>query len=405
MIEEPWTATISRDDMPEVVKLVPRWSQKTVVSTRDELYFNPARRFYPYKFLPDPGGKFLPKGFGWLLKKVQGNADDLLAYITDIVKTAADNGGVIGGDGNVVGQSYELQPNRINVIPTGGAPIGANAAMFQPKDVSPGMVQVLEKMMTLGDRLAGTLNSLENAPASMTATLAKGLIDNGTQVQSAVHRRLVGSMTDEVRAFVSMADAYDQLPAGMSAALAGGIGLTADPQLATEMHRSALAGIYMEMLQDPLVNPMEVRLRLYRTLRLPQPEKLLGTPPNPQATPKEKGDIAVAMEKVKNDRIKTIGQFILWMAQAKQALTEANAGQIDARMALLQMAQLEQAVQHMLLDNQNANAATGNNGMAGAAGNTGADPTLPPSSADGGDAVPQQFGSDQPMPAGPSAGV
>ncbi len=103
----------------------------------------------------------------------------------------------------------------------------------------------------------------------MTATMAKGIIDTGTQVQSAVHRRMVASLTQEIRMFVQMADAYDALPEGMTASQAEGIAVTADPQLATEMQRSALAGMYMQMLEltgkGAPFNALEVATRFCQT--------------------------------------------------------------------------------------------------------------------------------------------
>jgi len=376
-IDEPWTVTLSRDDTPEVVKIRPRWSKKTIVNTKDELIFKPARRFYPYMFLPDPSGCILPKGFGWLLRKAEGSADRLLALINDTMQSSAQNGGIYGGATNAMpAGGVELKTNRMTFVPTDGAPLQNNMQLFPDKQVSTASVQVLEKLITLGDRLAGTLNMLENAPASMTATLAKGLIDTGSRVQSAVHRRLVMSMTDEMRAFVLMADAYDQLPEGQSASDAGGVAVTADPELATEMHRSALAGIYMELLKDPLTNPIECRMRLYRVLRLPQPEKLLGTPPQQTATPKEQGDIAVKLHEAQTKRMQVMAQIVLLLAQARKTLVEAQAGTVDMRMALLQMAQLENAVQQMMTGGSDG-AQSGPDGMAPAAGNPGVAGALP----------------------------
>ncbi len=275
-IDEPWTLTISRDDFPEVVKITPRWSKKTVVDTDEALFFNPIRRFYPYRFLPDPKGGFFPMGFGKLLARAEATADRLLAAVVDTAETEGENGGVLAGGGVGLPDKIEVKGNRITTVNTDGRPLGDMFSQFPMKSVSSGSVAVLEKVITLGDRLAGTLNLLENAPASMTATLAKGLIDNGTQVQSAVHRRMVASLTQEMRMFVQMADAYDQLPEGTTAEQGEGIAVTADPQLATEMQRSALAGVYMDMLKQAAEgvpwNLQELQMRLTTVMRLPNPK-------------------------------------------------------------------------------------------------------------------------------------
>lgn len=366
---EPWTVVISRDDHPEVVKITPRWSRKTIVDDENVLFFKPNRRFYPYLFLPDPKGGFFPMGFGKLLSRVEGTADQLLASICDTVKSEAENGGILAGGGVGLPDSVEIKGNRVTTIPTDGRKIADMYANFPTKAVSSGSVAVLEKVMTLGDRLAGTLNLLENAPASMTATLAKGIIDTGSQIQSAVHRRLVASMTQEFRMFVQMADAYSMLPDGMQASNGEGIAVTADPQLATEMQRSALAGVYMEMLGQAAEgipwNMQTLQLRLCEVLRLPNPQELIGAPRTPEASPKEKMDGMLGMMKQKNEEKKVVADAAVKLTQALKNMTEAGGNMLNNQALLLTMAQLEDAVQKMMADNN----AAGPSDVAGQPGN------------------------------------
>jgi hypothetical protein len=369
-IDEPWTIVIARDDTPEVVRIKPRWSAKTVVDTEEVLFFNPIRRFYPYRFLPDPKGTFLPMGFGKLLDRTESSADRLLGSIVETAKSESENGGVFAGGGFGLPDKIELKNNRIATLNTDGAPLANKFSPFPVKSVSPGSVATLEKLMTLGDRLAGTLNLMENAPSSMTATMAKGIIDTGTQVQSAVHRRLVASMTQEFRMFVQMADAYDMLPENVLASSKDGIAVTADPSLATEMQRTALAGIYMELMKDPMTKWDEVRLRLYRTLRLPDPQKLLGSPPaQPQLTPDEKMKGMIGMGKMQIEQMKAKAQVAVDLTQALLNMVEASGGMLDNRAALLQMAQIEQTVQELMAGANNADGIL--SGMAQQSGNQG----------------------------------
>jgi hypothetical protein len=225
------------------------------------------------------------------------------------------------------------------------------------------MFQTLDKVMTLGDRLAGTLNLMENAPASMTATLAKGIIDNGAQVHSAVHRRLVGSITEEVRSFAAMADAMDHLPDNIDGK--SPIEVTADPNMATEMHRAATAQAYHDMLQMPMVfNPHEVGLRYAQTMRFPNPDKLIAPPPpKPEATPAEKLEGMLSIEKEKTNRIKANAQSAFQLASAVNQLAQAATvpGNID--LMRLQLAQLEKTMEQ--ITNDTGGVGNGSAGMAG----------------------------------------
>ncbi len=402
-MDEPWTVVISRDDMPEVVRVRPRWSKKTIVDTAEVLFFNPIRRFYPYRFLPDPKGGFFPMGFGKLLDRTESSADRLLGSIVETAKSESENGGILAGGGFGLPDKVELKNNRVATINTDGAPLADKFSAFPVKSVSPGSVATLEKIMTLGDRLAGTLNLLENAPASMTATMAKGIIDSGQQVQSAVHRRICTSLTQEAHMFVQMADAYDMLPEGVMAAESSSVSTTADPALATEMQRTALAGIYMELMKDPFTKWDECRMRLYRVLRLPDPQKLLGTGPSaPQATPKEKMDGLAKMGKLQIDKMLATAKVAEGLTQALKNMVEASGGMLDNRTALLQMAQLEQTVQDLITGANSANSII--DGMAQQPGNQNAGnvPAVPPSGTNGG--IPPGAGG-APDNAGAGGGV
>ncbi len=345
--DEPWTLTISRDDTPCVVKCKPRWSKKTVIDTEEMLLFRPQHRYYAYKMIPDPKGSFFPRGFGWLLNRVEKSADSLLASIDSTAKSAAQNGGIASVGGIGIPEKIELNGDSITTINADGQKIGDVLSMFPAKQVTPGMIGTLDKILTLGDRLAGTLNLLENAPASMTATLAKGILDNGAQVQNAVHRRLVGSITEELRAFASMANASGHIPEGIDGS--SPIEVTADPNMATEMHRGVVAQAYHDMLKFPMVfNPFEVGKRYAQTMRFPDPDKLMAPPmPKPQATPQEQAEFMLNAEKEKTNRMKMQAGAVLSIAQAMKALseTEVNAANLEAMRGYV--VRLEQTLENM----------------------------------------------------------
>ena len=400
--DEPYIVTVNLEDVPCVVKCIPRWTRKTVVDTKEMLVFRPHRRYYAYKMIPDPKGSFFPRGFGWLLSNCEYSADRLLAAIDDTAKSTGENGGIAATGGIGLPDKIELKSNRLTTINTDGRPIGDVVSFFPAKQITPGMFQSLDKMLTLGDRLAGTLNLLENAPASMTATLAKGIIDNGAQNHSAVHRRILGSITEEVRSFAAMADAMNVLPDGIDGK--SPIEVTADPNMATEMHRGAVAQAYHDMLQLPMVfNPHEVGLRYAQTMRFPNPDKLIAPPPPaPTPTPGEQVEMMLNVSKEKSNRIKANAQSALQMSQAILALSQAAEipGNIDFMRA--QIMQLEKTMEQLSSDTGNV----GNNSQ-GVAGQPPvappqASPALPPGAGNGGTPIGPPGG---PNPAGAGSSI
>jgi hypothetical protein len=356
--DEPYTVTVNLEDVPCAVKCIPRWTKKTIITDKKSyLQFHPVRRYYAYKMIPDTKGSFFPRGFGWLLSKTEHSADRLLASIDDTAKLSSENGGIVATGGIGLPEKIEMKGNRLTSINTDGRPINEVVSFFPAKQVTPGMFQSLDKMLTLGDRLAGTLNLLENAPASMTATLAKGIIDNGAQQHSAVHRRIIGSMTEEVRAFAHMAAALDVLPENIDARKA--VEITADPNMATELHRGATAQAYHDMLQMPMVfNPHEVGLRYAQTMRFPDPKKLIAPPPPaPSATPMEQGEMMLKIEKEKTNRIKVNAHSALQMAQAILALSQAAEIPGNIEMMRIQLVRLEKTMEQLNNDASDVGAA------------------------------------------------
>lgn len=399
--DEPYTITVNLEDVPCAVKVLPRWTKKTIIDTTEMLVFRPVRRYYAYKMIPDPKGSFFPRGFGWLLSKTEHAADRLLASIDDTAKLASENGGIAALGGIGLPDKIEMKGNRLTSINTDGRAINDVVSFFPTKQVTPGMFQSLDKLMTLGDRLAGTLNLLENAPASMTATLAKGIIDNGAQQHSAVHRRIIGSMTEEVRAFAAMADAMDNLPENIDGKRP--IEITADPNMATELQRSITAQAYHDMLQLPMIfNPHVVGLRYAQIMRFPDAEKLIAPPPpEPTATPQEKVELALSMEKEKTNRIKANAQSALQLSQAVLAL--AQAAQVPGNIDLMrvQISQLEKTMEQLSSDTGNGNVGAGVAGTPPVAPPQ-ANPAQPPGPNNGGTPIGPP---GRPNPAGAGGGV
>ncbi len=160
-----------------------------------------------------------------------------------------------------------------------------------------------------------------------------------------------------------MADAADHLPEGIDGKAP--VEVTADPAMATEMHRSAVAQVYLEMLQFPLIfNPHVAGLRFAQTLRLPDPEKLIAPPmPAPTATDTEKVAMMIEIEKEKTNRMKANATGMLQAAQAIKALMEAGQGAFNMDLLKIQLSTLEKTMEGLTSDT--GNIGSGSAGVAG----------------------------------------
>jgi hypothetical protein len=144
-----------------------------------------------------------------------------------------------------------------------------------------------------------------------------------------------------------MANASGHIPENIDASMP--IEVTADPNMATEMHRGVIAQAYHDMLKFPMVfNPYEVGRRYAETMRFPNPEKMMAPPmPKPQPTPQEQAEFMLNSAKEQTARMKVQAAAVAQVAAGMKSLAEAAAitGNLDGMAAYI--LQLEQAVEKM----------------------------------------------------------
>jgi hypothetical protein len=95
---------------------------------------------------------------------------------------------------------FRVSPGSGRMVKTGGKPI-SNVIMDLPyKDITPGLMQLVESLMKAADDLAGTAElptgeGIQNAPVGTTLAI----IDQATKILDAVHKRLHAAQAEEFR--------------------------------------------------------------------------------------------------------------------------------------------------------------------------------------------------------------
>jgi hypothetical protein len=130
----------------------------------ERIVFNPIRRFYPYRFLPDPKGRVLPHGVRQAAGPYGRHGRPIAGAIVDTAKSESENGGVLAGGGFGLPDKIEMKGNRVTTVNTDGAPLADMFAVPGESRFRRAPCAVLEKVMTLGDRLAGTLELAGERP-------------------------------------------------------------------------------------------------------------------------------------------------------------------------------------------------------------------------------------------------
>jgi hypothetical protein len=83
-----------------------------------------------------------------------------------------------------------------------------------------------------------------------------------------------------------------------------------------------MVAYYAKFIEDPMTNPMELRLRMHQLMRVPEPQKLITQPPPPQLTPAEQAKTHVDLERNKTKAALDQSVIAKNYAQAMQFLQQ-----------------------------------------------------------------------------------
>jgi hypothetical protein len=335
----PYRVTIDRDSK-QVLEIRRNWKEG------DSNYIA-RKRYVMYGMIPGLGFYYL----GYI--HVLGNTQRALTAIERQLLDAgqyANFPGFLYAKGGMKNDNSDIRipPGGGREINTGDKPIG-NVVMALPyKDISPGLLKLMETLSSDGRKLSSIAEMpVGEGRADVPVGTVVAMIEQTTKVTSAVHKGLHASMMEELLLLKEQFAedptalwAFAKTPARKweQAEEFNDIDLVpaSDPNIPSQLHRTTQSMALMQVAQQvaPLgiLNLKEVTERVLRTLNIPNLEALFQNPTiPPQAKPQGPQQPPPDPSKMANVQLKAVEQ------QRKAASEQQNVAlqkyETDARIA------------------------------------------------------------------------
>lgn len=293
----------------EILSISRDWEEEDEHCQRQQMYVR-----YPY--VPGPG--FYCTG----LLNILGNAS---AAMTAAWREALDTGmfanfpaGLIaklGGRQNSA--TFRLSPGQFEPVETNGLPIGQVVMGLPYKDVTPGLLALIEQITTQARALGGAAElpageGLANVPVG--TMMAQ--IEQATKVMASAHKGMHQAMTEEIGLLVELfrrhpedfwrqnkecpKDYWTQEKL-IQAIDSCNLVPVSDPNVPSHLHRVAKALGLVQLSAMPQfqsrLDPDEVLRRVLAAIRVDPVGLVVAAPPSPPPSPEEQAKLITAQAK------------------------------------------------------------------------------------------------------------
>jgi chaperonin GroES len=291
---EPYIVTVHKDTCT-TVRIVANYRMEDIKHDDKRILRIPKEQYFvKYSFIPDPKGGFYDIGFGKLLESLGETIDTTINQMLDAGHLQVAGGGLIGAGVRFKKDKVEVSPGKYTQVQVSGRLSdqihthqfpGPSAVLFNLLGM---MVEAARDITAVKDILTGDTGD----KGVQTATTTLALIEQGLKVFTAIYKRVYRSLKDEFKLLFALNARYlsdqeyftfldeQQVVAKSDYDLKSmDICPVADPKMVTDMQRSARANVLMQIGAHPTLgpaqNPIEALKRIYDSLGMEEPEKLI----------------------------------------------------------------------------------------------------------------------------------
>lgn len=336
---EPYIVTVHKET-GKVLRVVARYDENSVtIDGEGRVITIKAVEYYTkYPFMRAPDGSFYEMGLGVLLGPLSETINTTINQLMDAGTLANVGGGFIGKGLRMKSGPVRFKPGEYMPVNNTGGSIRENIVPMQSPGPSPVLFQLLGMLIDAGRDIANTKDIMDAAQqgSNMPATTTMALIEQGMVQYSAIFKRLHRAMKKELDKLYRLNALYlppqvyftfhDQQAAVAQQDYAQGdldIQPVTDPTVANQSQKLARAQFLMGFMNDPMVNPMEVRKRIFEAANIDDLQSLL-VEPQPQGPPPE---LIIKQQEMLNKRFEL-------MIKAKEAEDAGLKDWADAMYAL-----------------------------------------------------------------------
>jgi chaperonin GroES len=296
---EPYIATVHKGTA-KVCRLEANFREDRILTNvKGEIYkITPETYYVKYGFIPAFDGGFYDLGFGELLLGLNQSANTAINQMFDAGTMQNAGGGFIGKGLKLKGGAISIRPSEYKVVDSTGQKIAENVFQFQHQGPSLVLFQLLGLLIEMAKDIAGNKEVLAGEQVSNQAGItAMAHIEQGLTKFKAIYKRLHRAIKKELKIqfrlnSINLSDIeYQAFTDGMPHKVSEDYRMgdadvvpVSDPNSITSMQKMARAQVLDSYKDDPYVDPMECRRRIFSALGIEDQEKLLRQP-QPQVDP------------------------------------------------------------------------------------------------------------------------
>jgi chaperonin GroES len=383
---EPYIVTVSRDTR-KVARIVADYDEESIDWGDDDkvIIAKPVAYFTKYGFIPNPESNVYDIGFGHLLFPINEAVNSSLNQMFDAGHLANAGGGFVSQSLSLNAGQIRFQVGEYVQVNAMGQSIRDSVLPLPFQGPPLVLFQLLQFLVESGERVASVKDVMVgDMPGDNTAGITTlAVIEQGLQVFSAIYKRIHRSLKYEFAKLYrlnrlhlepSKKKGADEAWQGISRTdYEKGMGVEpiSDPRMVTDMQRLGRAQFLMQFKDDPLFDPLAIRLEVLKAAMIPNAERFLAPqpPPNPALMLKgreldirQSREVAAAvtdMHRMESSRIRDIAQATLFLAQARKLDSDLDLSWVEHQLERMK-AEAE------IYANSGAQQAAGNTGAQGA---------------------------------------
>ena len=309
---EPYIVT-AHSESAKIVRIVKRFDKDGIKynSKKQIRDIQAIKHFVHYSFIPSLDGSFFSLGFGHLLLNMNNAINTTLNQLIDAGHLNITGGGFISkGFGKSKAGRMALAPGEWKIIDAGSDDLRNGIVPIPHPEPSSVLFTLLGALIDAGKGL-GMLSDVlsgENA-GNIQATTMISMVEQGMKQFRSIYKRIYKSEKNEFKLLYNENAKY--LTAEKYAEILDepiinvdvksdfskkgyDICPVADIDAVTNYQRMAMAQFYMSFLQDPFIDPIELRKRIFSSANVEDIDKLVKLP-QPQPDP------AIQIEQMRQD--------------------------------------------------------------------------------------------------------
>ena len=302
--EEPYIVTVDQD-LGKVLRIVARWDEDGIELDENDVVqkIKPVQYFTDFHFIRSPRGSFYSLGFGQLLFSLNHSVNTILNQLIDAGTLATMPMMFLGKALRLPGGEYKMAPGKCTTV--GMSSIDDMNKQIYKMDFnepSPVLFQLLGSLIESAKDMSNSTDALlgKEQVQNVASTVALSQIEQGGKVQSAIHKRIVTSLTSELeklfrlnrifldrQQYFNYLDTTQQISQDDYEDKSMDVKPVADPNIGSEQRRMATIQAIMEpitVIPNNGISVYDALHRYFTALQIPNIDKLLP-PLDPNAPP------------------------------------------------------------------------------------------------------------------------